>query len=85
MMPGMTIRKNSRQSTLRWATWLMPETAVVKVSAVWTPAEAAAGGTPMLSSMVLEIWPNAMPSAPSTICAANPISDEGQQDGRIGQ
>ena len=34
-----------------------PDTAVVKVSAVCTPAEAAAGGTPMLSSMVLEIWP----------------------------
>ena len=35
----------------------MPETAVVKVSAVCTPAEAAAGGTPMLISRVLEIWP----------------------------
>ena len=33
------------------------DTAVVKVSAVWTPAEAAAGGTPMLMSKVLEIWP----------------------------
>jgi hypothetical protein len=81
----MTIRKNSRQSTLRWATWLMPDTAVVKVSAVWTPADAAAGGTPMLISKVLEICPNAMPSAPSTICAAKPISDERQQDRWVGQ
>ena len=73
------MRKNSRQSTLRWATWLMPDTAVVKVSAVWTPAEAAAGGTPMMSSKVLEIWPNAMPSAPSIICAAKPIRTNGSR------
>ena len=33
------------------------DTAVVNVSAVCTPAEAAAGGTPMLSNMVLEICP----------------------------
>ena len=79
IMPGMTMRKNRRQSTLRWATWLMPDTAVVKVSAVWTPAEAAAGGTPMTSSKVLEICPNAMPSAPSTICAAKPIRMKGKR------
>jgi len=72
--PGRTSRTNSRQSTLRCATWLIAETMVVKVSAVWTPAEAAAGGTPVLISSVLEIWPNAMPSAPSTSCAAKPIS-----------
>ena len=53
----MTRRVNSFQSTLRWAVWLIPETAVVKVSAVWTPADAAAGGTPMLISRVLEICP----------------------------
>ena len=63
----------------------MPETAVVKVSAVWTPADAAAGGTPMLISRVLEIWPKAMPSAPSTSCAAKPIRMKGSEDGRIGQ
>ena len=46
---------------------------MVNVSAVWTPADAAAGGTPMLISKVLEICPNAMPSAPSTSWAAKPI------------
>ena len=50
---------------------------MVNVSAVWTPAEAAAGGTPMLISKVLEIWPKAMPSAPSTSCAAKPIRMKG--------
>ena len=73
MMPGMTIRANSRQSTFLWATWLIAETPVVKLSTVCTPAEAAAGGTPMLTSRVELITPNAMPSAPSTNCAANPI------------
>jgi hypothetical protein len=41
---------------------------------VCTPADAAAGGTPMLTRIVLEIWPKAMPSAPSISCAVNPIS-----------
>ena len=41
--------RNSRQSTLRWATWLIAETPVVKVSAVWTLAEAQ-GGTPRRSA-----------------------------------
>ena len=48
------MRKKSRQSTFRCATWLIPDTAVVNVSAVCTPADAVAGGTPMLIRMVLE-------------------------------
>ena len=52
---------------------------MVNVSAVCTPADAAAGGTPMLISKVLEICPNAMPSAPSTICAAKPIATKGRR------
>ncbi len=59
---------------LRWIAWLMPETAVVKVSTAWTPADAAAGGTPSESRSVFEITPNAIPSAPSTICAAKPMA-----------
>ncbi len=55
----------------------MPDTAVVNVSALCTPADAAAGGTPMLIRIVLEIWPKAMPSAPSTNCAAKPIRMNG--------
>ena len=30
--------------------WLIPDVPVVKVSTVWTPAEAAAGGIPRLIS-----------------------------------
>ena len=46
--------------------------AVVKVSAVWNPADCGRCGTPRITSMVLEICPNAMPSAVD-ICAAKPI------------
>ena len=84
--PGMTIRKNSRQSTLRCATWLIAETAVVNVSArVDAGRGELAGGTPMLISKVLEIWPKAMPSAPSTSCAAKPIRMNGMQCRRVGE
>ena len=51
---------------------------MVNVSAACTPADAAAGGTPRLISRVLEIWPKAMPSAPSTSCAAKPIRTNGR-------
>jgi len=62
----MAIRANSFQSTLRAIVWLTPETAVVAISTVCTPAEAAAGGTPSATRAVVEMTPNAMPSAPST-------------------
>jgi hypothetical protein len=39
---------------------------VVKLSTVCTPADAAAGAMPRLKSSVLEMTPNAIPSAPST-------------------
>ena len=55
--PGTTSRPNNFQSTLRCAAWLIPETAVVKVSTVCTPADAVAGGTPMLTSRVEEMVP----------------------------
>src|SRR6266480_6429144 len=49
------------------------EALVVKTSAVWTSALAGAGGRPMLSIAVFASTPYAMPSAPSTSCATNPI------------
>ena len=66
------------------ATWLIPEAPVVKTSTAWTLAEAAAGGTPRLISRVLEITPNAMPSAPSTSCAAKPTRMKGRMLGEGG-
>ena len=45
MTPGIASRANRRQSTFLWRIWLAPDTPVVKVSTVCTPAEAAAGGT----------------------------------------
>ena len=42
-------------------------------SVTWVIALAAAGGTPKASRLVVQSTPNAMPSAPSTICAKNPI------------
>src|SRR6476469_6744117 len=82
-MPGSASRPSSFQSTLRCAMWLMPETQVVKVSTVWTPADAAAGATPRLIRSVLEITPNAMPSAPSTICAAMPTAMKGSRSAKL--
>jgi hypothetical protein len=66
-MPAGASRQNSFQFTLRLRTWLVAEAAVVNISAAWTLAEAAAGGTPKDSSMVELITPYAMPRAPSTI------------------
>ena len=77
--PGMTIRRNSFQFTFLCRVWLIPEAPVVNTSTAWTLAEAAAGGTPRLTSRVLEITPNAMPSAPSTSCAANPTRMKGSR------
>ena len=78
IMPGMTSRRNSFQSTLRCTTWLTPDAAVVKVSTAWTLAEATAGGTPItVTNRVELITPNAMPSAPSMTCAAKPIAMNG--------
>ena len=45
----------------------------VKSSVTWVIALAAAGATPKASRLVVQRTPNAMPSAPSTICAKNPI------------
>jgi hypothetical protein len=42
-------------------------------------AEAAAGGTPMLISKVEEMVPNAIPSAPSTICSGKSDRNERQK------
>ena len=51
---------------------------MVKVSTVCTLAEAAAGGTPAEMSKVLEMVPKAMPTAPSTSCAAKPMARKGR-------
>ncbi len=81
--PGTSRRKNSFQFTFLCSTWLMPETPVVKHSARCTPADAVAGGTPStLTSSVVEITPNAMPSAPSTICARKPTARKGSKPER---
>jgi len=75
----MTSRQNKRQSTLRWAMWLTAETAPVKFLIVWTMAEAEAGGTPRLIRSVLEMTPNAIPRAPSIICAMKPTRMKGRR------
>jgi hypothetical protein len=61
----------------------MPDTQVVKVSTVCTPAEAAAGATPRLISKVLEMTPNAIPSEPSTSCAAKPAATNGRRSSQL--
>ena len=58
----------------------MPDVAVVKHSTTWTRCEASAGGTPITpTSKVLEMTPKAMPSAPSTACAAKPTAMNGNK------
>src|ERR1051325_617624 len=71
--PATPSRSTNRQSTLRCQMCEAAEPAVVKISAVCTIALACAGGIPIDSMAVVEIIPNAIPSAPSTSCAANPI------------
>ena len=56
---------------------------MVNTSTAWTLAEAAAGSTPRLTSKVLEITPNAMPSAPSTSCAAKPTRMKGRMSAKL--
>ena len=56
---------------------------MVKLSTVWTVAEATAGLMPRLSSSVFEMTPNAMPSAPSTSCAAKPIRMKGRRSTKV--
>ncbi len=64
--------------------WLTPDAAVVNVSTAWTVAEATTGGTPRnTTSSVLLTIPNAMPSAPSIICAANPTRMKGSITAKI--
>ena len=54
---------------------LMPDAPVVNNSTKCTPADARAGATPMtLTSKVLQMTPKAIPSAPSTNCAAKPTA-----------
>ena len=75
------MRRNSFQSMLRAIAWLVPETAVVTVSTAWTPAEAAAGGTPNAMRKLEEIMPKAMPSAPSTSWAKKPTATKVRKSG----
>ena len=81
MTPGINSFQNSGHSMLRWSRWLIPDTAVVNTSTTWIRADAVAGGTPITAtSRVLQITPNAMPSAPSTSCAAKPIRMKGNSE-----
>lgn len=49
-----------------------PDAKVVPISARWTAALACAAATPLSTSGVDAVTPNAMPSAPSTTCAPTP-------------
>src|SRR4051794_9538818 len=54
---------------------------VVKISAVCTTALACAGGMPSASIADVDTTPNAMPSAPSTNCAAKPMATSASSSG----
>src|SRR5205085_5126158 len=79
--PATPRRATSRQSTLRCHRCEPADPAVVKISAVCTSALACAGGMPIDSIAVVEITPNATPSAPSTSCAAKPIAPSNRYSG----
>ena len=72
--PATPSRVTSRQSTLRCHRCEPADAPVVKISAVCTIALACAGGRPIESIAVVQITPNAMPSAPSTSCARKPTT-----------
>ena len=81
--PGSSSRRNSCLSMFPCSRWLIPDVAVVKHSTTWTRCEASAGGTPSTPTInALEITPKAMPSAPSTSCAAKPTAMNGQSEAR---
>src|SRR5690606_3760544 len=50
----------------------MPEIKVVTTSPAWTEAETLAGASPIVKSIVVEVTPYPMPSAPSINCAIKP-------------
>ena len=60
------------------------EAPVVKTSAVCTSALACAGGIPIASIADVEMTPNAMPSAPSIICAKKPMTSSRKNSVVIG-
>ena len=70
--PSGARRATSLPLMLRCQTWEAPDAAVAKTSATWVMALALAAGTPKASIEVVAIRPNAVPSAPSTICAQKP-------------
>jgi hypothetical protein len=72
--PAAASLKNNFRSTFLFQMCDAPEMAVVTASAAWMLALAMAGDTPMAIRLELADTPNAMPSAPSTICAAKPIA-----------
>src|SRR5687767_13990582 len=73
IMPAGARRATSLQLMLRCQIWEAPEDTVVKISVTCVTALAVAGGTPKASMAVVEMTPNAMPCAPSTICAQKPM------------
>ncbi len=68
------MRVTTAQSTLPNRQREKPETSVVPHSARCTDADAVAGARPVESNSVVEVTPYAMPSEPSTICAASPTT-----------
>jgi hypothetical protein len=73
-IPAKTSWKNSRRSTFLFHKCDAPDTPVVTISAACTAALAMAGGAPSSMTAELAMIPNAMPSAPSTSWARNPIA-----------
>ena len=63
-----------RQSMLSNFQCEVPEARVVATSAKCTAALACAAPTPLSTSSVVAVTPNAMPSAPSTSCAPMPTN-----------
>ncbi|MNP62385.1 hypothetical protein D3C76_1576580 [compost metagenome] len=57
MMPGSSRRRNSDLFTLPSFTWEMPESPVVKTSAMCTLALAAAGDAPAVSRKLVAVMP----------------------------
>src|SRR5687768_120383 len=71
-IPGTSKRMNNALLTLPNLTWEIPETPVVKISAICTLALATPGVAPVANRNEVAVTPYAIPKAPSTTCAKNP-------------
>src|SRR5690606_10302667 len=70
--PGTPRRHIISRSTLPKRQWATPEIKVVTTSPACTEAETLAGARPIVKSIVVEVTPYPMPSAPSINCAIKP-------------